>query len=57
MLHVMLLKPTESSGHIHRSVLPSTICSESLAHCHEPRNGFFLLPLDEVQFILASHQQ
>lgn len=57
MLHVMLLKPTASSGHARRTVLPSTVCSESLAHCHEPGNGFFLLPLDEVQFILASHQQ
>lgn len=57
MLHVMLLKPTASSGHACRTVLPSTGCSERLAHCHEPGNVFFLLSLDEVQFILASHQQ
>lgn len=40
-----------------QTVLPSAVYSESLAHCHEPGNGFLLLPLDEAQFILASCQQ
>lgn len=45
MLNVMLLKPRASSGHARRTVLPSTVCSESLAHCHEPGKGFFYYPL------------